>query len=375
MVLSVYRIALLKGFLRKFSRVGECTICYDRAYLHSLHQEGNLHGICRTCIDSYNKTVCHICRAPIPEEILTRWNIQEEPWRPDPEDWIPADQTEVDLLVERIRQATEELRRIDQEEQEELAAEQAAEDIQLIFGPMTDDSDDDSDDEEEHYLLRIDDSDDEDSISAEDADSDSDDEVQLRETRAHCESLFYKSIVEPMNSIVETSDTYTTPNLQLILANARRIMHDFNYVASRKHLTIVHEVTELIEATKKHRFTHEHFCSLWNRIQNYGPLDSAGERTISFPGRPRDEDATIINHPGFYQELAVVGNAVSQIEWLLLDLEDCPKTSVRKLNRIIGDIDYEASKLEGKLSDSYVFFNAYNENLTLSMLLNREYNF
>jgi hypothetical protein len=225
-----------------------------------------------------------MCRSPIPEEILIRWNIQEEPPQ-----WIPLSSTQMD------------------------------------------------------------------------------------EIHTHYESLFHERITEAMNSILETPDTYTTSNLQVILANARRIVQEDSY--STEKLTMAWEVIQLIEATKKHRFTHEHFSSLWNRIQNYGPLDSAGERTISFMGRPHDEDVTIINHPGFYQELAVVENAVAQIEWLFIDLEGCAKSSVRKLNRIIGDIDYQASKLVGKLSDSYVFLNGCNENLTLSMLLNKRYIF
>jgi hypothetical protein len=78
MVLSIYNITLLKGFVRKTFNIGECTICYESASLFSLHKGENIHGICRECIGSYNKTVCHMCRNPIPEEILTRWNIQEE---------------------------------------------------------------------------------------------------------------------------------------------------------------------------------------------------------------------------------------------------------------------------------------------------------
>lgn len=76
MHLSIHRITLLKGFLKKFSRVNDCTICYETRRLYSLHSSSYLHGVCRECLGLYNQAKCHICRAPIPQDILLRWNIQ-----------------------------------------------------------------------------------------------------------------------------------------------------------------------------------------------------------------------------------------------------------------------------------------------------------
>lgn len=101
MVLSIYHLALLKGFLRRAFRVGECTICYESAPLYSFHKGENIHGICRECISSYNKTMCHMCRSPIPKEILTQWNIQEPSF--DEEDYLQgmltADQSNTEASV------------------------------------------------------------------------------------------------------------------------------------------------------------------------------------------------------------------------------------------------------------------------------------
>lgn len=77
MVLSIYHLTILKGFVRKTFNIAECTICYESAPLYSFHKGENIHGICRECIGSYNKTVCHMCRSPIPKEILNQWDIQE----------------------------------------------------------------------------------------------------------------------------------------------------------------------------------------------------------------------------------------------------------------------------------------------------------
>lgn len=59
MVMSIYRLVVLRNFIRS---CGKCTICYETASLQALHDRDYRHGICRTCKASYNKNECHMCR-------------------------------------------------------------------------------------------------------------------------------------------------------------------------------------------------------------------------------------------------------------------------------------------------------------------------
>jgi hypothetical protein len=287
MVLSVYRLTLLKGFLRKFSRVGECTICYETARLYSLHQEGNLHGICRTCIGSYNKTVCHMCRSPIPAEILNHWNIQN--------------QEENDILLEEI----------------------------------------------DAYLTAI---------------------------RARYDEFFQTCFIEPMNNILANENAYTLSNLQILLANARRIVEEGSY--STQNLTMAYEVIKLIEAGQSQEYflTYEFFCSLLNRIRNYGPLDSA--HTMVIPTRMPGVDVRIIDHQDFYAELDDVALSIFQIKHILSRLLETPDISYENFVDKTKLIDFWASKLVGKVPVQTQFLSGTGGNVvTLSELLDKKYNY
>jgi hypothetical protein len=86
MSISIYRLALLKGFLRRASRVGECTICYDTSRLYALHGKEYRHGLCKECKTSYTKNQCHICRVRLNKSSSLRIDTSPE----DPEALLDA---------------------------------------------------------------------------------------------------------------------------------------------------------------------------------------------------------------------------------------------------------------------------------------------
>lgn len=84
--MSMYRLTLLKGFLRRASRVAECTICYETSRLYPLHDKEYRHGLCRECKTSYTKNRCHICRVSLNKSSSLRIDTSPE----DPEALLDA---------------------------------------------------------------------------------------------------------------------------------------------------------------------------------------------------------------------------------------------------------------------------------------------
>lgn len=65
MSLSIYKIVVLKSFLRKIAHIGECTICYETERLFALHDDDYRHGVCMSCKQNYKASSCHVCRAKL----------------------------------------------------------------------------------------------------------------------------------------------------------------------------------------------------------------------------------------------------------------------------------------------------------------------
>ena len=309
---TIYHLTLLRGFLRRVFRVGECSICYDSAPLYSLHSnETNLHGMCRSCMGFYNQTVCHMCRNPVPEEVLLRW------------------------------------RGIRIEEDD------------------SDDSDDDSDDDyvPEPYNLSA--------VMEEYEDSDEEDVPDLlAQLEAIREEMLQITIIQDMNSLVENWNTATFTDLSRIVNRANGVLQSTSSdFLSTENLTMVYEVVKLLEVAKKYDFTQEYVSSLWNRIQNHGTLETRSEMIYAC----RPVSLTLINHIDFHGELADIPFAISEIEYLLMKLEESPGMSYERFRRIADQIDHEVSKLDGKILDTYSF-DTDTGNVTLSVLVSKEYN-
>ena len=198
-------------------------------------------------------------------------------------------------------------------------------------------------------------------------------DAYLTAMRARYDEFFQTGFVEPMNNILASEDAYTLSNLQILLANARRIVQEGSY--STENLTMAWEVIKLIEAGQSQEYclTYEFFCSLLNRIRNYGPLDSV--HTMVIPTRMPGIDVRIIDHQDFYAELDDVALSMLQIKRILLQLSESPEISYEIFVDKTKLIDFWASKLVGKVPSETQFLTGTDNVVTLACLLNREYNF
>ena len=311
MVLSIYHITLLKGFLRKTFNIAECTICYESTPLYSFHKGENIHGICRECIGSYNKTVCHMCRTPIPEEILTQWSI-----------WEAVDALQV----------------------------------------WNDDSDSDESPAFEEGYIEV-------STGGRDFQGWLEDaSASSRIMLTHSYLNFQERIVQAMDDLFLQWNTLLLDDFTVIFEDAEYALYNDVYL-SYNAAGMAYAVCELIKAHEKYGFSLDYFSSFWERIKNEDYTEQTRSMTIIHDGR----SITIEHYFNLRYDFLHIEYKINKIESLLYDIEEEPDMSFEKFTRNINEIDYNVSCIKDKISENYSFSTDDNV-VTLYMLINKEYN-